>query len=104
MKNTIETLNQYQDAAGTFFTEGTLNSTLFLGLASETGEVLDEVLKVERVDKNYEENVEALILELGDVLWYVAMIAKRQGYSLQEVACKNFHKLTERELAKNDER
>jgi NTP pyrophosphatase (non-canonical NTP hydrolase) len=103
MIDSIKTLNDYQKAAVNFLTKGTSDNTLFLGLASETGEVLDEFLKEERLDKKYEDTTEELILELGDVLFYIAAIAKRRGYSLQQVALKNFLKLREREIQKSIE-
>jgi NTP pyrophosphatase (non-canonical NTP hydrolase) len=38
-----------------------------------------------------------LVSELGDVLWYVAMIAKELNVSLNEVALNNISKLKDRQ-------
>ena len=69
-----------------------------LGLTGEAGETADKIKKVIR-DKGgraSEEDREAIIKELGDVLWYVASVAKYLGASLDEVAEKNLKKLGSR--------
>ena len=43
-----------------------------------------------------EEHRQDLILELGDVLWYVANAAKELDVSLEEVATQNIAKLDSR--------
>ena len=69
-----------------------------LGLAGEAGEVCEKVKKVLR-DKGGqfdEETVQTIKKELGDVLWYVAMLADELGLSLSEVAEANIEKLASR--------
>lgn len=69
-----------------------------LGLGGESGEVLEKVKKIVR-DKNGElspEDKEEIIKELGDVLWYIAVIADELNYDLQEVADINLKKLQKR--------
>lgn len=65
---------------------------LVLGLASEVGEVAGGLKKHLRGDAHPFNP----LLELGDVLWYVTMIADEFGYSLSEVAQKNVEKLRDR--------
>lgn len=69
-----------------------------LGLTGEAGEAADKFKKIIRdkggvisgMDK------EEITKELGDVLWYVAMIAEYLGVSLAEVAEVNIEKLESR--------
>ena len=42
------------------------------------------------------EVVEALRLELGDVLWYVAQLATELGLDLEDIASANLDKLASR--------
>lgn len=69
-----------------------------LGLCGEAGEVADKVKKVLR-DQNGEfspEVAQALMLELGDVLWYVAQLATELDLDLDDVATANLDKLASR--------
>ncbi|WP_337845119.1 nucleoside triphosphate pyrophosphohydrolase family protein [Thermus sp.] len=69
-----------------------------LGLVGEAGELANKVKKVLRDHGGVltEEAREALLLELGDVLWYVAQVATDLGVSLEAVAQKNLEKLRSR--------
>ena len=64
-----------------------------LGLASEAGEFAGKVKKMIR-DKTYD--TEAMIAELGDVLWYVARAAAELDVHLSDVAKDNVEKLKSR--------
>jgi NTP pyrophosphatase (non-canonical NTP hydrolase) len=69
-----------------------------LGLSGEAGEVTDKFKKILR-DKNgllSTSDKEAIIKELGDVLWYIASIARYIDVPLSEIAEKNIIKLTNR--------
>ncbi len=69
-----------------------------LGLASEAGEVAGKVKKVLR-DQGGDFNQaqrEAIRDELGDVLWYVAVLSAEVGFTLDEVAGRNASKLKAR--------
>lgn len=65
-----------------------------LGLAGESGEVF------ELIKRHYRDGVpfdrEKLKKEVGDVLWYVAMLATDLGLSLDEIAAANVAKLRDR--------
>ncbi len=69
-----------------------------LGLASEAGEVAGKVKKVLR-DHGGEfdaEQVAAIKDELGDVLWYIAVLAADLGLTLDDIAASNVDKLRSR--------
>ena len=69
-----------------------------LGLCGEAGEVADKVKKVirDRGGSFSPEVIEALKLELGDVLWYVAQLSTELGLDLADVATANLEKLASR--------
>ena len=61
-----------------------------MGMCAEAGEVANKVKKIIRDGKM---DREAIADELGDVLWYVAVLASDLGYSLSDIAEKNISKL-----------
>jgi NTP pyrophosphatase (non-canonical NTP hydrolase) len=69
-----------------------------LGLASEAGEVCGKIKKVLRDGAGdfAKAPLPALADELGDVLWYVAVLAADLGLSLDEIAARNLDKLRSR--------
>jgi NTP pyrophosphatase (non-canonical NTP hydrolase) len=64
------------------------------GLAEEAGEVLSHVRK--HVLQGRPLDREAVILELGDALWCLAITADTLGVSLADVARRNVEKLRSR--------
>ncbi len=69
-----------------------------LGMLNEGGEFAGKVKKIFR-DKNgeiSETDREALMGELGDVLWYFTQICTELGFTLEEVAEANLEKLISR--------
>lgn len=68
-----------------------------LGLASEAGEVAGKVKKFIRDGGDYRVMHQELAQELGDVLWYVAAIARDIGYDLSVIASMNIDKLSDRQ-------
>jgi NTP pyrophosphatase (non-canonical NTP hydrolase) len=71
---------------------------LALGLAGESGEVVDKIKKVVR-NKNgvfADEDKQELAKEFGDVLWYLSQLCEELGLSLEEVAKMNRAKLEDR--------
>lgn len=71
---------------------GVLNGCL--GLAGESGEVLDMVKKW--IFHDSELDKDHLKKELGDVMWYVAMICHSMGFDLDDVMQTNIDKLKAR--------
>lgn len=65
-----------------------------LGLAGETGEVVEKVKKILRDDLGVvsDEKREELQKELGDVLWYLAQIATKFNIPLNDIAERNIEK------------
>lgn len=83
---------------------------LSFGLVAEAGEVADKIAKAVRrgeieisnneiffVRGNCFQFTDGLVSELGDVLWFVAMMARRLGFSLEEVMRRNLDKLADRQ-------
>ena len=94
-------VNAYQAAAKETATYPKETGILYttLGLTSEAGEVADKIKKVIR-DHGGEmddDARDAIKMELGDVLWYVANLATELGYSLRDVAGANIQKLDDRQ-------
>ena len=93
------TLNEYQE----FAAQGILLATsehptpvvgFALGLAGETGEVVDDIKK--RVFHGRNIPMEHTAEELGDVLWYISNICTQYGLKLEDVAQRNVAKLMNR--------
>lgn len=90
-------LNDYQKAAmqtAIYPNDGSI-SYLALAICGEAGELADKVKKVLR-DKGgqfYQPDITAIALELGDVMWYAANLAKVLGFSLSDIATLNLDKI-----------
>jgi len=69
-----------------------------LKLNGEAGELAEKVGKVIRDDESVlsQERRVALAHELGDVLWYVANLARELGYDLEAIGAMNLNKLASR--------
>jgi NTP pyrophosphatase (non-canonical NTP hydrolase) len=102
-------LNTYQDAAKQFasYPKQVAHEYVLFGLLSEAGEIAGKVKKGLRGDHittgtnvalyNNETFRTALVYELGDCLWYLAMICEEFGLDLNDVAVANLAKLLKRQ-------
>lgn len=77
---------------------GDLNLLAYVGLVEECGEVMGIVKRILRQGPNDAARCtrEHLVEELGDVLWYFAMVCNQEGISLDEIWEYNRRKLEER--------
>lgn len=69
-----------------------------LGLTNEAGEVAGKLKKIYRDSKGHfsDDAIEQIAFELGDALWYLALIAEDLCYSLEDIAVMNIQKLADR--------
>jgi NTP pyrophosphatase (non-canonical NTP hydrolase) len=72
---------------------------LVLGLVGESGEIAEKVKKIVRDHESdlSKVDVEDLTKELGDVMWYVAVLADYFDIPLSKVGEKNIEKLASRQ-------
>ena len=71
--------------------------TAGVGINAEGGEFLEIVKKMVFQGKPWDDhNREHLIIELGDLLWYVAQATQALGVSFEEVIERNVSKLEKR--------
>ena len=70
-----------------------------LGLAGETGEVLEKIKKICRDDNGVISTAKKddLTKELGDILWYVANLGIELDLELEDIAQINLAKLASRQ-------
>ncbi len=98
----LDKLADYQDWVDSTCTERVKELQLIypaLGLAGETGEVIERIKKIVRDGRDVSfEDREYLALELGDVLWYVCRIANVLQLSLEDVIQGNVEKLEYRRI------
>jgi NTP pyrophosphatase (non-canonical NTP hydrolase) len=67
-----------------------------IGMCNEAGEALGKLKKVMRGDKDMDGQRDALLDELGDVLWYIAAVATDLDADLSDIARVNLDKLESR--------
>lgn len=73
-----------------------------LGLAGETGEVIEKIKKLMRNDgvtkasEIGDEKRAEIAKEMGDILWYIAQLGTELGITMDEMARKNLEKLASR--------
>ena len=90
------TMNAYQQQAAktAIYPLDKADQYLIAGLAGEVGELASIFAKHWRGDGDL--NHDHAKAELGDVLWFVAMLAKELGYDLSTIAANNLDKLADR--------
>lgn len=100
-------LNDYQKQAQTTAIYKTQEQALLctvLGLNGEAGEVAEKFKKILRdrpagidaLNQLSSDDLEGIKKELGDVLWYTAVLANSLGLRLEDVAQTNLDKLASR--------
>ena len=91
------TLDAYhqQAKATAVYPEDKAREYLVAGLAGEVGEVASLFAKHWRADQEWLDYSE-VAAELGDVLWFITLLADEVGYDLSEVAQNNLDKLADR--------
>ena len=104
----IDELNDYQEATLRTWNNktdfGGRVSNAALGLTGEAGEVADIVksnlswtwLPTIALSGEEDGNTYKLALELGDILYYLSIMAHELGYTLQDIAEMNIAKLAKR--------
>jgi NTP pyrophosphatase (non-canonical NTP hydrolase) len=92
----IPDIDAYQAAAISFaiYPKDAAISYPTLGLCGEAGEVAEKVKKHIRDGRTLDRA--ELAKELGDVLWYLAVLADDLGLTLSEIADINIRKLMDR--------
>lgn len=70
----------------------------FMGLSEETGELMGKMKRVfrQKEDKISVEKVEEISAEMGDILWYLTLIAEYLGLEIEDIAKQNIEKLDDR--------
>lgn len=97
------TLDEYQKEAlvTAVFTDDDFKDLAhwIFGITGEAGEIAEKIKKIVR-DKDgqvNDEDKQELIKEIGDVLWYLAVLAEHLGYKFDEVGTRNIAKLRSRQ-------
>ena len=107
MANSALTLDDYQRESAATDVEGANDDPLtpLLGMAGEVGALIAEYKKKHRPDGvTYTGFEEVVKTELGDILWYLAALARRVNANLNDVATLNLEKTRARWLPPNPAR
>jgi len=93
----ISDLDMYQKVAKTTAIYPREQAIIYpsLGLTGEAGEVANKVKKIIR-DGTNQNTIQEISNEIGDVLWYVALLADDIGCKLSDIANDNLIKLEQR--------
>ena len=90
------TFNEYQENAAktAIYPEDRALEYLSLGLVAEAGEFAGKIAKYYRKDKTFE--TQAVIDELGDILWFISEMSRLMQQPLSIIADNNTTKLASR--------
>ncbi len=100
------TADEYQkQAIATAYTDPQYVDTLMektiwaMGVAGEAGEVVEKWKKIVayKEGKVSQEDGDELAKELGDVVWYIAVMADSLGLRLEDIMLRNLEKLASRQ-------
>lgn len=103
------TFDEYQEQAKTtaiHHPDELMDKTIWvLGISGEAGEVVEKWKKMVayRDGVMTDEDLTELSKEIGDVVWYIAMLASSLGLSFDEIVRNNLKKLADRK-ARNVQR
>lgn len=99
-EGTALTLDRYVELAGDTDIEGPKEPLVpLLGLGGEIGSLISEYKKKVRDDGTSYVGFDAVVrTEIGDILWYLAALARRYDFSLSEIAHENLAKTRRRWL------
>lgn len=94
--NKMNTFKEYQEFVNGIKVYPEKHAILYptLGMMGEAGEVSEKIKKWLRGDGELDK--EAVVKEMGDVLWYLASLADDLGFTLDDVANRNVDKLSAR--------
>lgn len=98
------TFDEYQQQALTTAVndyEPLMEKTIWaMGVAGEAGEVVEKWKKIVAYKGGNltDEDVAELAKELGDVVWYIAVLAHSLGLSFEDVMRRNVEKLKSRQV------
>ena len=96
----VSDLDMYQKVAKTTAIYPREQAIIYptLGLTGEAGEVANKVKKIIRdgSDKNDDSLVSEIKSEIGDCLWYIAVLANDFNIKLSDIASTNLEKLANR--------
>ena len=99
--------NEYQEEAGwtdlgTSAQDNLVPGWMYyvLGIGGETGELLEKVKKLFRDDKGElsDERKDSIILEMGDILWYMARLCSHLDIDFDDIPLRNIEKLSSRKV------
>ena len=96
----ISDLDMYQEVAKTTAIYPREQAIIYptLGLTGEAGEVANKVKKIIRDGSNKDDDnlVSEIKAEIGDCLWYIAVLADDFNIKLSDIASANIEKLANR--------